>query len=664
MLSRNWLHSFSIRMRIAALSLVALVGFAAIGTIYTASNKQIAAALAEKDAYADLAHAAELFRAATLRVEGDVKDYLRVRTDVVARKFDDEARQATEALTALRSRPMAGDLSASIDELGKALTAIETSFSTVAGLVNDLGTSPDSGLGGDIQAAAKAMEQALAEFARDNPDPELNRLIVAFDQLRRTEREYLLTGGDTERGRVEVALGRVERLVARAETLTPELRTGLEGGLKTYRAKVDGWQEKHDLFVRVGDQLALSTDVIDPAVAAIVQTAVSGSAAATQRLQRIADATTNVVLATIAASAVIGFALSWLIGRSISRPLNGLAMTMQRLAAGDTGIAIPAVPGRNEIARMAAAVAVFRDNALERDALTAREAEEQARRDERAAQIEAMIARFEATAKAGLVEVRSAAAELRTASDALDATAREAAGRITEADGAVAVASDNVSSAATATGTLAESIDRITEEAARSTTVAGRARDEVAETVETVQNLATAADRIGEVVKLILAIANQTNLLALNATIEAARAGEAGKGFAVVASEVKTLASQTASATEEIRSQIAAIQAVSDTAVDAIGHVNAIIVEMATMAGTVSDAVREQERVVRALADNVDRASGEAANGAGAMKGVAEAAEATRTAARDVDALADRLADQTETIERAISAFLEDVRAA
>jgi len=663
-LPRTWLHSFSIRMRIAALSLTALIGFAAIGAIYAASNAQIEAALAEKDAYADLAHAAESFRAATLRVEGDVKDYLRVRTDVVARKFDEGARQATEALATLRSLPMAGDLGARIDELGKALTAVQTSFRTVTGLVNDLGTSPDSGLGGNLQAAAKAMEQSLVDFARDNPDPELNRLIVAFDQLRRAEREYLLTGGDTERGRMEVALGRVERLLARAETLTPELRAGLVDGLKTYRATVDSWQEKRDLFVRVGDQLALSTDVIDPAVAAIVQTALGGSAAATQRLQRIADATTNVVLATIAASAVIGLALSWLIGRSISRPLDGLAMTMQRLAAGDTGIAIPAVPGRNEIARMAAAVAVFRDNALERDALTAREAAEQARRDERAAQIEAMIARFEATAKAGLVEVRRAAAELRTASDALDATAREAAGRISEADSAVAVASDNVSSAATATGTLAQSIDRITEEAARSTTVAGRARDEVAETVETVQNLATAADRIGEVVKLILAIANQTNLLALNATIEAARAGEAGKGFAVVASEVKTLASQTASATEEIRSQIAAIQAVSDTAVDAIGHVNAIIVEMAAMAGTVSDAVREQERVVRALADNVDRASGEAATGAGAMRSVAEAAEATRTAARDVDALADRLADQTETIERAISAFLEDVRAA
>lgn len=664
MLLRTWLQSFSIRLRITALSLTALVGFAVIGAIYAASNAQIEAALAEKDTYTDLAHAAELFRAATLRVEGDVKDYLRVRTDVAARKFDDDARQATETLAALRAQPMAGNLTASIDELDKALTAVQTSFRTVAGLVNDLGTSPDSGLGGDIQAAAKSMEQALVEFARDNPDPEINRLIVALDQLRRTEREYMLTAGDTERGRLEVALGRVERLVARAETLTPELRTALQDGLATYRSKVDSWQEKHGLFVRVGDQLALATDVIDPAVAAIAQTAMDGSAAATRHLRRIADTTTNVVLATIAASAVIGLVLSWLIGRSISRPLNGLAMTMQRLAAGDTDIAIPSVPGRNEIARMAAAVGVFRDNALERDTLTAREAEQQARRDERTAQIEAMIARFEATAKAGLVEVRSAAAELRAASDALDATAREAAGRITEADGAVAIASDNVSSAATATGTLAESIDRITEEATRSTTVAGRARDEVAQTVETVQNLATAADRIGEVVKLILAIANQTNLLALNATIEAARAGEAGKGFAVVASEVKTLASQTAAATEEIRSQIAAIQAVSDTAVDAIGHVNAIIVEMATMAGTVSDAVREQERVVRTLADNVDRASGEAANGAGAMKGVAEAAEATRTAARDVDALADRLADQTETIERAISAFLEDVRAA
>src|SRR5690606_20321016 len=97
---------FSIRLRITALSLTALVGFAVIGAIYAASNAQIEAALAEKDAYTDLAHAAELFRAATLRVEGDVKDYLRVRTDVAARKFDDDARQATETLAALRAQPM------------------------------------------------------------------------------------------------------------------------------------------------------------------------------------------------------------------------------------------------------------------------------------------------------------------------------------------------------------------------------------------------------------------------------------------------------------------------------------------------------------------------------------------------------------------------------
>lgn len=664
MLPRVWLHRFSIRVRIAALSLAALVGYAVIGTIYTASNAQIEAALADKDAYAALAQAAEQFRAATLRVEGDVKDYLRVRTDVAARKFHDDAKRAGEALAALRAQPTAGDLTASIEELGKTLASVQSSFNTVAELVQELGATAEDGLGGEIDATAKAMERSLSEFARDNPDPEVNRLLIAVDQLRRAEREFLLTSGDTERGRLEIALGRIERLVARAETLTPEVRTLVQEKLSDYRAKMDSWQEKRDRLVRVGDQLALSADVIDPAVSTIVQAAADGSSAATQRLQRIASKTTNIVLVTIAASAVVGLALSWIIGRSISRPLDGLAQTMQRLAAGDTSIDIPAVPGRNEIARMAAAVAVFRDNAVERDALSAREAEEQARRDERAAQIEAMIARFEATAKAGLVEVRKAAAELRSASDALDAMSREAAGRITQADGAVAVASDNVSSAAAATSTLAESIDRIIEEANRSTSIAGQARDRVAETVETVQNLATAADRIGEVVQLILSIANQTNLLALNATIEAARAGEAGKGFAVVASEVKTLASQTASATEEIRSQIGAIQSVSDMAVDAISNVNEIIVKMAAMAGTVSDAVRKQERVVRALADNVDRASGEAANGAGAMKSVAEAAEATRAAARDVDALADRLADQTETIERAISAFLADVRAA
>ena len=161
--------------------------------------------------------------------------------------------------------------------------------------------------------------------------------------------------------------------------------------------------------------------------------------------------------------------------------------------------------------------------------------------------------------------------------------------------------------------------------------------------------LGGAATRIGEVIGLIQAIAGQTNLLALNATIEAARAGEAGRGFAVVASEVKSLAGQTAQATEEIAEQIGAIQSAAADAAQAIEQVNAIITDMSAIASTVSVTVEEQNAAVSSIADGVNRASLEAQTGAQAMSRVAGASTDARATAGDVKSLADTLRPKPRT---------------
>ena len=256
---------------------------------------------------------------------------------------------------------------------------------------------------------------------------------------------------------------------------------------------------------------------------------------------------------------VIGLVLNWVIGRSITGPLNRLSAVMARLATGDTSVDIPATELKDEIGAMARTVIVFRDNAIEREQLAVTQQKSVRERERRAETIAATISGFENTIDQALEKVRGAAQRLETASTALNGAADAVSAELGAAGERVGVASTNVAAAATSAEQLAVSIAEIATQAATSTEVASRAVTEAQRTVETMTQLASAATRIGEVIGLIQAIAGQTNLLALNATIEAARAGEAGRGFAVVASEVKSLASQTAKATEEVATQIGAI---------------------------------------------------------------------------------------------------------
>jgi methyl-accepting chemotaxis protein len=374
----------------------------------------------------------------------------------------------------------------------------------------------------------------------------------------------------------------------------------------------------------------------------------------------------GIMIAMIAGSVsvLLGLGLAFVVSRSITIPVKSMTAVMGLLAKGDLSTVIPATENKDEIGDMARAVMVFKDNMVKADQLAAEQKAEQAKKEQRQVAIEGYIATFETGVRGSLDTLASAATEMRATSQSMSATAEETSAQATTVAAAAEQASANVQTVATATEELSSSVAEIGRQVTESTKIAGQAVDEAGRTNVTVQGLSAAAQKIGDVVKLISDIASQTNLLALNATIEAARAGDAGKGFAVVASEVKSLANQTAKATEEISAQVAAMQGATSEAVQAIQSIGGTIGTINEIATTIASAVEEQGAATQEIARNVQ----EAAQGTGQVSsnivGVNQAAGETGAAASQVLASAEELGKQAETLRADVGSFLANIRAA
>jgi methyl-accepting chemotaxis protein len=378
--------------------------------------------------------------------------------------------------------------------------------------------------------------------------------------------------------------------------------------------------------------------------------------------------TRAISLGAVGLALMLCVAMAVYVTRSISEPLMAMTRAMRRLAEGDLDAELPAARRQDEVGGMAQALVVFRANAQE--AVRAQAADRlHALKARRQTDMDRHTADFGTSAAGVMARLVAAADTMReTASGMTQAARHTRADALRTAEGATRSA-QNLAAVAAAAEQMSASIDEIGQQVFRVTVAVQESVARTSVTDARVGAMAMAADRVGEVVQLISAIAGQTNLLALNATIEAARAGDAGKGFAVVASEVKALAGQTARATEDIGRQIAAIRSATTEAVGAVRDVGQAIAQVDAVAGAIAATVEAQAAATQHIVASVQTVSAATQETTGAMQQVSQAAQSTDAAsitvleaAQDVGQTASVLRSEFEEFLRSMASTDETER--
>jgi methyl-accepting chemotaxis protein len=651
----GWLAQLSISTRIGFVVGAALLTVLLTAGLFLLGDARRESATGRMTGLSGFAEtAADLNRGMTA-LQLHVTRFLRERDPAAGAAFKTTLAEVEQSAAALSAHPAAVDQAETITALTAKLSSLATAFETVDQTTRAVGLTDEEGLRGQMARSVAATEGELKKW----PATMGAALFIGMAEMRNAEKSFLMTGEDKYVGQHRKAFNEFTFFLPESQ-LDPQTKEAIDALARQYRQDM----------VALASAVTAQTQAVKDFNAAFAETAPlinqlfdytrAGLADAKEAERSIRTQTQRLTMVIGGILVALFCGLSLLLVRSITGPLAQIEGAMEGLARGERLSFIPGTARRDEIGDMARAIDVFRVNAEEMDRLKAEEQErERLHKQEMADRLGGLAQALEQEMTKRVEAVLTEAAGIATMAERMTGAATRTGEQSDGVAGAAGEATGNVQAVAAATEELATSSREIGRQVTEVADMVHAAVERGAQTRAVASQLADAAHNIGRAAQLIGDISGQTNLLALNATIEAARAGEAGRGFAVVAAEVKTLSNQTGAATEEIASQIAAVQRATERVITDIHQLHDVIARIDEIAGSISAAVTQQGSATESISASAASAADGTIEVSDRIRTVAADAAETRTLSQDLGQRATQVTAEMRALRERLASILD-----